>query len=102
MRTQWESRDYFSLENRKLGEDLINVYKYLKGECEEDGARLFFPCCPELRLGVLSKTQEVSFENERIVFICHRALEQAAHECCDVSFLAAIQRMSGHGSGNWL
>ena len=90
------------LEKRTQG-DLLNAYKYLKGGCKEDGARLF-PMAPSYRTrgnGLEPETQEAPSEHQETLFHCEggRVLAQVAQIGCGVSIFRDIQKLSGRGPG---
>ncbi|KAJ7425639.1 hypothetical protein BTVI_02321 [Pitangus sulphuratus] len=89
----------FSLEERQLGGDLINVYKYLKGGCQEDGARLSLVVPGNRTRGKEQKLMHRNFHlNMKKAFFTVRgdcALEQIAQRGCGVSFTGDIQKTSG-------
>ena len=79
----------FSLE--KTEEDLSNAYKYLKGGCQMDGARLFLVSVQWQDKG--QQAQEVPSEHEKELLYCvvGRALEQTAQSGCGVSLCGLMQ-----------
>ncbi|KAK4829452.1 LOW QUALITY PROTEIN: hypothetical protein QYF61_004670 [Mycteria americana] len=91
-----------NLEKRRLGgAELINVYKYLKGGCKEDRARLFSVVpsdrtrdnTPQLKHGRFCLNIRKHF------FTGDKALEQVAQGGCGVSILGHIQKPSGPEPG---
>lgn len=89
----------FILEKRRLRVYYINVCKYFKGECKEDGDKLF-STVPSNRQWL--QTQKEQSEHKKTLFFVVRVAEnrhRLPQDGCGISLLRDSQRFSGHGQG---
>lgn len=79
-----------------MREDLVNVYKYLRGGYQQEGARLF-----SVLPGNRQRGSKLKLKHRKLyLHILHcegdRVLGQTAHRCCRVSFSGDIQTLPGY------
>jgi len=92
----------FRWKNRRLRGDLINVYKFLNGGCQEDGARLFSVVPRDTIRGNGHKLKHRNIHvNMRKNFFTLRVMEhwnRLPREVCGFSFSGDIQDTPGQGA----